>query len=92
LSEGESHRGTKSTLEQVSTANWGGVLGLVAGKVKTRDQVVVTAAAVFVGLPLFRAEGLIIGLAAGIATFVVCGLLIRIRKWQLGVPRGSSDY
>jgi hypothetical protein len=92
VSKHDSHHGTKTTLKRLNDATAGGVLGVLAGKVKTRDQVVSTAAAVLVGLPLIEAEGFFVGIGMGIAIGVMCGLLIRIRKWRLGVPRGSSDY
>lgn len=69
-----------------------GLLGLIAGKVRIRDQVVSTAAAVLIGIPLLRAEGILIGLVGILALGVGCGLLIRLRKWRAGVPRSSSDY
>lgn len=65
---------------------------MVAGKVKPKDQVLATAAAVLLGLPLLKAEGVVIGLAGIIAIVIACGILIRLWKWRVGVPRSSSDY
>lgn len=92
MSEHDSHHRVNSTLKRLNDATAGGLLGIIAGKVKTRDQIVSTAAGVFVCLPLIEAEGFLIGMAAGIAVGVACGLLIRMRKWKLGIPRSSSDY
>jgi hypothetical protein len=65
---------------------------MVAGKVKTRDGMLSTAAAVLFGLTLVEAKGILIGFAGAVATIVGCGLLIRLWKWRVGVPRSSSDY
>lgn len=72
--------------------SWNGLIGVVAGNVKTRDQVLSSAAAVLVGLPVLWSEGVVIGILAITAIAVGYGLLIRLRKWKLGVPRHSSDY
>jgi hypothetical protein len=86
LNEREGIRRFVSGLNAATTGS--GLLGLVAGKVKTRDQIVSTAAAVLFGIPLLEAEGILIGLVGILAIGIGCGLLIRLRKWRLGVPRG----
>lgn len=70
----------------------GGLLGLIAGKVKTRDQILSTAAAVLFGIPILKAEGIFTGLAVILAIGIGCGMLIRLWKWRMGVPRSSSNY
>jgi len=65
---------------------------LVAGKVKKRDQIAISVAVVLFGIALIKSEGLLIGFAIAAAIGVGCGLLIRLRKWKVGVPRSSSDY
>ncbi|HEU5252091.1 MAG TPA: hypothetical protein VFU16_02040 [Solirubrobacterales bacterium] len=82
----------KATLKRLNDATRGGVVGMFAGKVKKRDEIITTAAIVLIALQVVKAEGLIIGFAVGIAIAAVCGLLIRLWKWRLGVPRDSIDY
>lgn len=65
---------------------------MVAGKVKKRDQIAISVAVVLFGIALIKSEGLLIGFAIAAAIGVGCGLLIRLRKWKVGVPRSSSDY
>lgn len=84
--------GLKATLKRLNDATEGGVLGMVAGKVKTRDEVLSVGAAVLIGLQVVSAEGFLIGFSVGIAIAAACGLLIRLRKRRLGVSRGSVDY
>jgi hypothetical protein len=79
-------------VQRLNAATAGGVLGMVAGKVKVRDELVTVAAAVLVATPIYRREGILIGLAIGMVICIGCGLLIRLRKWRVGVPRSSSDY
>jgi hypothetical protein len=84
--------GIKGFARRLNAATRGGVVGMVAGKVKARDQVVATAAGVLFGLPLLKTEGIVIGLMGIVAIAVGSGLLIRLWKWRVGVPRDSSDY
>jgi hypothetical protein len=79
-------------VKRLDSATDGGLLGLIAGKVKTRDQIVSTAAAVLFGIPLLKDEGVLIGLIVILSIGTCCGLLIRLWKWRVGVPRSSSDY
>jgi hypothetical protein len=79
-------------VKRLNAATKGGLLGIVAGKVKPRDQVISTAAAVLFGIPLLKAEGILIGIVGIVAIAVGCGLLLRLWKWKLGVPRSSSEY
>lgn len=65
---------------------------MIAGKVKVRDEILIVAAAVLVATPVWKKEGLLVGLAVGIAIIVGGGLLLRLRKWKVGAPRSSSDY
>jgi hypothetical protein len=82
----------KNLAKRLNAATAGGLLGVIAGKVKFRDEMVSIAAAVLIGGAIFRREGIVIGLAVAIAIAVGCGLLICLRKWRVGVPRSSSDY
>jgi ABC-type amino acid transport system permease subunit len=68
------------------------MLGMIAGKVKFRDEMLVAAAAVLIATPVWKSQGLLVGIAVGIAIIVGCGLLIRLRKRQTGAGRRSSDY
>lgn len=65
---------------------------MVAGKVKFRDEMLVGAAAVLIATPVWKREGLLVGIAVGIAIVVGFGLMIRLRKWRVGAPRSSNDY
>lgn len=47
---------------------------------------------VLFGLALVKAEGFVVGLLGAIGIALGCGAVIRLRKWQAGVPRDSSDY
>ena len=76
----------------MDAATVGGALGIIAGKVKFRDEMVSIAAAVLVATSIYRREGIVIGLAVGMAICTACALLIRLRKWRVGTPRSSSDY
>ena len=78
--------------KRLNAATEGGLLGVVAGKVKTRDGIAITCAAVLFVTSLWEREGLLVGVAVGAAITVGCGLLIRLWKWRTGVPRSSSDY
>lgn len=78
--------------KRLNTATAGGLLGILAGKVKFRDEMVSIAAAVLIAGAVFRREGIVLALAVAITIGVACGLLIRLRKWRAGVPRSSSDY
>lgn len=78
--------------KRMNAATAGGLMGVIAGNVKFRDEMVSVAAAVLVGGAFFRREGIVIGLAVAIAVAVGCGLLIRLRKRQVGTPRSSNDY
>lgn len=77
---------------RLNSATVGGVLGMVAGRVKFRDEMVSVAAAVLIAGAIFRREGIMLALVVAVAIAVGCGLLIRLRKWRTGVPRSSSDY
>lgn len=90
MSEREGIKGFGRTLNTATAG--GGLLGLVAGKVKTRDQILSTAAAVLFGIPILKAEGILIGIVVILAIGIGCGMLIRLRKWRVGVPRSSNDY
>ena len=93
MEQQEPHKGIRTTEEgHLNTATRRGVLGIVAGKVKFRDEMLVVGAAVLFATPVWKSEGLLVGLAVGIAIIVGCGLLIRLRKWRMGVPRSSNDY
>jgi hypothetical protein len=84
--------GSRQFAKRVNAVTAGGLLGLVAGKVKTRDQIAISVAVVLFGIALIKSEGFLIGFAIAAAIGVGCGLLIRLRKWRAGVPRSSSDY
>lgn len=88
----ETQKGIRGALRRLNAATTGGVLGMVAGKVKFRDEMLVVAAAVLIATPVWKREGLLVGLAVGIAIIVGSGLLIRLRKWRIDVPRSSRDY
>jgi hypothetical protein len=90
LSEREGIKGFARTLNAATAG--GGLLGLIAGKVKTRDQILSTAAAVLFGIPILKAEGISTGIVVILAIGISCGMLIRLWKWKVGVPRSSSDY
>jgi hypothetical protein len=79
-------------MERLNSRTNGGVLGMIAGRVKVKDEMLVVAAAVLLAGPVWRSEGLLVGLAVGIAVIVGGALLVRMRKWRAGAPRGSSDY
>ena len=87
-----SQKDDRNFAERLNDGTAGGLLGVIAGKVKFRDEMVIIAAAVLVGGAVFRGEGVLLGLAAAIAIATGCALLIRLRKWKLGAPRSSSDY
>jgi hypothetical protein len=82
----------KNLAKRLNAATAGGLLGVITGKVKFRDEMVSIAAAVLIGGAIFRRGGIVSGLAVAIAIVVGCGLLIYFRKWRVGVPRSSSDY
>jgi hypothetical protein len=65
-----------SLLERLSTATTRGLIGMIAGKVKFRDEMLVGAAAVLFVTPVWRSQGLLVGIAVGIAIIVGCSLLI----------------
>jgi hypothetical protein len=88
----EERGGAKSFAKRLNAATAGGLLGLVAGKVKQRDQIAITAAVVLFGIAVIKSEGLLIGIAVAVAICVAGGLLIRLRKWKVGAPRSSTDY
>lgn len=76
----------------LNAATRGGMLGIIAGKVKFRDEMLVIAAAVLLATPVWKSEGLLLGLAVGIAIIAGSGLLIRLRKSRAGAPRSSNHY
>jgi hypothetical protein len=82
----------KNFAKRLNAATTGGLLGMVVGKVKFRDEMVIVAAGVLLARPAWKGEGLLVGLAVAIAICIGCSLLIRLRKWMVGVPRGSSNY
>lgn len=88
----EPQRGIRGPIGRLNAATKGGALGIIAGKVKFRDEMLVGGAAVLLATPVWKSEGLLMGLALGIAIIAGCGLFIRLRKWQVGAPRDSSDY
>lgn len=87
-----SQKDTRNFAKRLNDATAGGLLGVIAGKVKFSDEMVSIAAAVLIGGAVFRREGVVLGLAVAILIAVGCALLIRLRKWKVGVPRSSSDY
>lgn len=92
LNQQKSQKGIREALWRLNAATTGGVLGMVAGKVKTRDELLSVAAAVLIATPIIKNESILIGLAVAVSIFEGSGLLIRLRKWRVGVPRSSSDY
>jgi hypothetical protein len=92
LNQREPQKGIRGALGRLNAATTGGVLGMVAGKVKTRDELLSVAAAVLIATPIVKNESILIGIAVAVSIFVGSGLLIRLRKWRVGVPRSSSDY
>ena len=82
----------KNFAKRLNAATTGGLIGMVAGKVKFRDEMLAVAAAVLIATPIIKGESIFIGLAVALAIFVGCGLLIRLRKWKVGASRSSSDY
>lgn len=83
---------TRGLLKRLNAATKGGVIGMIAGKVKFRDEMLVGAAAVLIATPVWKREGLLVGLAVGVAIIVGSGLMIRLRKWRAGADRSSNDY
>lgn len=75
---------TRNFAKRLNDATAGGLLGVIAGKVKFRDQMVSNAAAVLIGGAVFRREGVVLGFAVAIVIAVGCALLIRLRKWKVG--------
>jgi hypothetical protein len=65
---------------------------MIAGKVKFSDEMLVGGAAVLLATPVWKSEGLLVGLAVGIAIIVGGSLWIRLRKSRAGAPRSSNDY
>lgn len=84
--------GIRSGFARLGTATKGGLIGMIAGKVKFRDEMLVGAAAVLFATPVWKSQGLLVGIAVGIAIIVGCGLLIRLWKWKTGATRSSNDY
>jgi hypothetical protein len=82
----------KNFVKHLNAATTGGLIGMVAGKVKFRDEMVIVAAGVLFARPVWRGEGLLAGIAVAVAICIGCSLLIRLRKWMVGVPRSSSNY
>jgi hypothetical protein len=48
---------------RLNTATKGGVLGMIAGKVKFRDEMLVAAAAVLIATSVWKSQGLLVGIA-----------------------------
>jgi hypothetical protein len=92
LKQQEPQKGIKGPVGRLNAATRGGVLGIIAGKVKFREEMLVIAAAVLLATPVWKSKGLLVGLAVGIAIIVGGALLIRLRKWRAGAPRNSNHY
>lgn len=92
LKQQEPQKGIRGAAGRLNTATKGGVLGMIAGKVKFRDEMLVGAAAVLIATPVWKREGLLVGLAVGVAIIVGSGLMIRLRKWRVGAARSSTEY
>jgi hypothetical protein len=86
------NQGDRGLLRRLDAAWSKGLPGAVAGKMKFRDQLVISGLAVLVGIGIFKSEGILLAIVAVVAINVGCGLLIRLWKWRVGVPRSSSDY
>jgi hypothetical protein len=82
----------KDFAKRLNAATTGGLIGMVAGKVKFRDEMAIIAATVLTATAVFRREGFLLGVAIAIAIGVGGSLLVRLWKWKVGVPRSSSDY
>lgn len=88
----EKEQGIRGFARRLDTAWSKGLPGTVAGKLKVRDQLIISGLAVLVGIGMFMGEGIVFAIMAVVAINVGCGLLMRLWKWRMGVPRSSSDY
>lgn len=88
----EAQTSIKTFAKRLNAATTGGLIGMVAGNVKFRDEMAIVAVTVLTATAVFRREGLLIGVVVAVAVGVSCSLLVRLWKWKTGVPRGSNDY
>jgi len=80
----------KNPARRLNAATKGGLIGMVAGKVKQRDEILIVGAAVVIGLRFFDD----LWTSFGVACLVAVGgaLFIRVTKAVRGVPRDSDSY
>jgi hypothetical protein len=82
----------KNFVKRLNAATTGGLIGMIAGKVKPRDEMASIVVIILTATAVFRQEGFLTGFAVAIAMGLGCSLLIRLWKWRAGVPRSSSEY
>jgi hypothetical protein len=90
--ESQKKQGIRELARRLDAAWTKGLPGAVAGKLKFRDQLVISGLAVLVGIGIFKSEGILLAIVAVVAINTGCGFLIRLWKWRAGVPRSSSNY
>lgn len=81
---------TRNLAKRLNDATAGGLIGVIAGEVKFKDEMVSIAAAVLIGGAVFRRDGVVLGLAVAFVIAVGCALLIRLRKWKVGAAETTK--